>query len=154
MFDLARMEEALKGESFRVPTGVTREQLRFLINLSGSNEKLYREIETLTDENMKGSVVELMYAKKVWNDEILDKGGVSYWQLDNPEKRATSDGKLFKAKYRVAMTSRECDVKLKFKVKTASGSVFSVAAKTCAEAQMVVDAVFGRGMYRVSQMLV
>lgn len=154
MFDLERMEEALQGESFRVPKGLTRGQLSFLIKFSTTDKKTYRDIESLTDENMKGSIVELMYSKKLWDEEILQVGGISYYPLPNPEKRTTSDGKLFKTKYRVSMTSKTNSTKLKFKVKTASGAIFSVASKTCGEAQMVVDSIFGKGMYRVSQMLV
>lgn len=153
MFDLERMKEAMESPSFRVPVGLHKEQTRFLILLSTKNEKVYREIETLTDENMKGSIKELMYAKKEWDSEVLTVGGISYYALPNPEGRTTSDGKLFKPKYRVAMTSKTCDKLLKFRIKTASGAIFSVASKTCGEAQMVVDSVFGSGMYRVSQML-
>lgn len=153
MFDLDRMKEALEGESFRVPTGLSREQLSFLIKLASSNDKVYREIETLTDENMKGSIKEMMYDKKQWDSEVLKTGGISYYSPPNPDMKTTSDGKLYKTRYRVAMTSKNCDKLLKFRIKTASGDIFSVASKTCGEAQLVVDSVFGSNMYRVSQML-
>lgn len=153
MFDLERMKEAVEQESFRMPVGLNAEQKRFAIKLASKDEALYRQIESLTDENMKGSIKELMYNKKLWDSEILKVGGISYYALPNPEKRTTSDGKLFKEKYRVSMTSKVCSKVLKFRVKTASGAIFSVASKTFGEAQMVVDSVFGKNMYRVSQML-
>lgn len=150
MFDLERMKKAVEGETFRVPSGLNLEQLRFLLLLP---EDTHRDLQFLTDENMKGSIRELMLEKKVWDSEILETGGVSYYKLENPEKRTTSDGTLFKSKYRVAMTERRKGKLLKFRIKTASGEIFSVAAKTCGEAQMVVDSIYGKGMYSVSQML-
>lgn len=153
MFDLERMKEAMSQEDFRMPTGLHKEQKRFLIKLASNDKKLYRQIGCLTDENMKGSIREIMYNKKLWDDEILLSGGVSYYNIENAENRCTADGKPFKAKYRVAMTSRDCDKLLKFRIKTASGAIFSVGSKTFGEAQLVVDEIFGSGMYRVSQML-
>lgn len=153
MFDLEKMKEAVEIPSFHMPLGLNKEQKRFLILLAAKDDKTYREIETLNDENMKGSIKEMMFDKREWDSEILTSGGISYYTLENPDKRTTSDGKLFKTKYRVAMTSRNCDKLLKFRIKTASGAIFSVAAKTCGESQLVVDSIFGAGMYRVSQML-
>lgn len=150
MFDLEEMKNAVEGETFRVPSGLNLEQMKFLLLLS---EDTHRDLQFLTDENMKASIRELMVEKKVWDSEVLETGGVSYYKLDNPEKRTTSDGTLFKSKYRVAMTERGKGKLLKFRIKTASGEIFSVAAKTCGEAQMVVDSIYGKGMYSVSQML-
>lgn len=150
MFDLEEMKNAVEGETFRVPSGLNLEQMKFLLLLP---EDTHRDLQFLTDENMKASIRELMVEKKVWDSEVLETGGVSYFKLYNPEKRTTSDGTLFKSKYRVAMTKRGKGKLLKFRIKTASGEIFSVAAKTCGEAQMVVDSIFGKGMYSVSQML-
>lgn len=150
MFDLEEMKNAVEGETFRVPSGLNLEQMKFLLLLS---EDTHRDLQFLTDENMKASIRELMVEKKVWDSEVLETGGVSYYKLYNPEKRTTSDGTLFKSKYRVAMTERGKGKLLKFRIKTASGEIFSVAAKTCGEAQMVVDSIYGKGMYSVSQML-
>ena len=150
MFDLERMKKAVEGETFRVPSGLNLEQMKFLLLLP---EDTHRDLQFLTDENMKASIRELMVEKKVWDSEVLETGGVSYYKLYNPEKRTTSDGTLFKSKYRVAMTERGKGKLLKFRIKTASGEIFSVAAKTCGEAQMVVNEIFGKGMYNVSQML-
>ena len=150
MFDLEEMKNAVEGETFRVPSGLNLEQMKFLLLLP---EDTHRDLQFLTDENMKASIRELMVEKKVWDSEVLETGGVSYYKLYNPEKRTTSDGTLFKSKYRVAMTERGKGKLLKFRIKTASGEIFSVAAKTCGEAQMVVDSIYGKGMYSVSQML-
>lgn len=92
---------------------------------------------------------ELLYDRKIWNSDILVEGGVSYYyptKIDNVE---------LKDRYRVAMTyKREHTKKLKYKVKLANGELFSVAAKSIKEAQAVVDQLFGRGHYRVSEQLV
>lgn len=86
---------------------------------------------------------------KKWNEDILITGGCTYFyptKIDNVE---------LKDKYRVAMTyKREHTKKLKYKVKLANGEIFSVAAKTQAESQAVVDMLFGKRMYHVSQMMV
>ena len=153
MFDLERMKDAMESRSFRMPTGLSNEQKKFLFILASKNEKLYSQIESLSDEGMKGSIKELMYAKKEWDSEILSEGGISYYELQNPEKRTTSDGKLFKAKYRVSCTKNREGKLLKFRVKTPSDEILSVQSKTCSEAQSVVDSLFGKGMFRVSQML-
>lgn len=153
MFDLERMKEALDSPSFRMPAGLNNEQKKFLFSLASKNEKVYRQIECLTDENMKESVKELMYSKKLWDSEILTVGGVSYFKLENPDYKKTSDGNLFKSIYRVSMTKRGNGTLLKFRIKTANGEIFSVQSKTYGEAQFVVDTVFGKNMYSVSQMI-
>lgn len=153
MFDLENMKEAVEIPSFHMPLGLNKEQKRFLILLAAKDDKTYREIETLNDENMKGSIKEMMFDKREWDSEILTSGGISYYTLENPDKRTTSDGTLFKKKYRVSMTQKRKGKLLKFRIKTASGEIFSVASKTCGEAQFVVDSLFGKNMYSVSQMI-
>ncbi len=153
MFNLERMKEAVDSPSFRMPVDLSNEQKLFLLDLASKDEKTYRQLECLTDANFKLSIKELMYKKKRWDSEILEVGGVSYYSPTYPEKLLNSEGSPYKAKYRVAKTSRECDKLLKFRVKTADGKIFSVASKTQGEAQYVVDNLFGKGHYRVSQML-
>lgn len=86
---------------------------------------------------------------KKWNEEILIQGGIGYYY---PTK---SDNVELKDRYRVAMTyKREHTKKLKYKVKLANGELFSVAAKTTGEAQAVIDELFGKSHYRVSEQLV
>ena len=98
---------------------------------------------------LNSTVSESNVINKKWNEEILVSGGVSYYY---PTK---SDSVELKDKYRVAMTyKRECTKKLKYKVKLANGELFSVAAKTIKEAQAVIDELFGKSHYRVSEQLV
>lgn len=87
---------------------------------------------------------------KVWNDKVLSDGGISYWSTKDTEK--VKLGQL-KPKYRVALAKGGCTKLLKFKIKDASGSIFSVAAKTQAEANHIVGEIYGKGMYRVSEAL-
>lgn len=86
---------------------------------------------------------------KKWNEDVLVTGGISFFyptKIDNVE---------LKDKYKVAMTyKREYTKKLKYKVKLANGEIFSVAAKSMGEGQAVVNQLFGRGHYRVSEQLV
>lgn len=86
---------------------------------------------------------------KKWNEEILIQGGISYYYPDK------SDSVELKDRYRVSMTyKREHTKKLKYKIKTANGEIFSVAAKTQSEGQEIVNQLYGKRMYRVSQELV
>ena len=95
---------------------------------------------TVSDSNMNS---------KKWNEEILVSGGVSYFY---PTK---SDDAELKDRYRVSMTyKREHTKKLKYRVRLANGELFSVAAKSIREAQAVVDELFSKGHYRVSEQLV
>ena len=88
---------------------------------------------------------------KQWDSEILKHGGISYWYVKDLDKVRSGE---MKERYRVAMKSGDCDKMLKWKIKTASDCMFSVASKGQREAQLVVDQIFGKGMYRVSQFLV
>lgn len=95
---------------------------------------------TVSDSNM---------TDKKWNEDVLITGGCTYFY---PTK---SDNVELKDRYRVAMTyKREHTKKLKYKVKLANGELFSVAAKSIKEAQAVVNQLFGKGHYRVSEQLV
>lgn len=88
-------------------------------------------------------------SNKLWNEEVLVNGGTTYFY---PTKSDTVD---LKERYRVSMThKREHTDKLKFKIKTATGEVFSVAAKSQAEGQEVVNQIYGKGKYRVSEQMV
>lgn len=101
---------------------------------------------TVSDSNINSNSNAI---DKKWNEDILVSGGVSFFY---PTK---SDSVELKDKYRVAMTyKRECTKKLKYKVKLANGEIFSVAAKSMGEGQAVIDQLFGKGHYRVSEQLV
>lgn len=109
-------------------------------------------LNSMVDEGHFEKVVsksELLYDRKIWNSDILTEGGLSYYY---PTK---SDNVELKDRYRVAMTyKREYTKKLKYKIKTANGEIFSVAAKSMGEGQAVVNQLFGKGHYRVSEQLV
>lgn len=95
------------------------------------------------------TVSESKMSDKKWNEDILVSGGLSFYY---PTK---SDNVELKDRYRVAMTyKREHTKKLKYKVKLANGELFSVAAKSMSEGQAVVNQLFGKGHYRVSEQLV
>lgn len=110
----------------------------------------------------------MMFKAKLWNVEILNSGGFSYYYPTDEMKARTP---ALKDRYRVALTltptsplRRKAILEgkedmsllkpLKFKIKDASGNIFSVASKTCGESQLIVDSIFGSGKYKVSQLLI
>ena len=109
-----------------------------------------------------------MFKAKLWNVDILNSGGFSYFYPTDEMKAKTP---TLKDRYRVALTltptspiKRKAILEgkedmsllkpLKFKIKDASGNIFSVASKTCGESQAIVDSIFGSGKYKVSQLLI
>lgn len=105
---------------------------------------------------------------KKLDEKILVEGGVSYYY---PNETMNDRNKNLKDRYRVMLTLNPTSTirrkavlegkedmsllkPLKFKIKDASGNVFSVASKTCGEGQVVVDAIYGKGHYKVSQMII
>lgn len=111
---------------------------------------------------------EEMFKAKLWNVDVLNQGGVSFYYPTDEMKVRTP---TLKDRYRVALTLNSTSPirrkailedkedmsllkPLKFKIKDASGNIFSVASKTCGESQAIVDSIFGSGKYKVSQLLV
>ena len=74
---------------------------------------------------------------KDWQPDILTKGGVSYYTLNDK-------------KYKVSVCNNDNDVILKFTIKDAMGRWISVSARSLKEAQSVVDDIFGKYKYTVS----
>ena len=74
---------------------------------------------------------------KEWQPDILTKGGVSYYKLNDKC-------------YRVSVCNNDNDVVLKFTIKDAMGRWVSVSARSLKEAQSVVDDIFGKYKYTVS----
>ena len=111
---------------------------------------------------------ELMYDRKLWNVDVLTEGGASYYY---PTESMKGSNINLKERYRVMLTLNPTSPirrkallegkedmsllkPLKFKIRDASGNVFSVASKTCGEGQAIVDAIYGKGHYKVSQMII
>lgn len=91
---------------------------------------------------------EEMLNKKLWDERVISQGGISYYY---PEQNPTND---LKKRYRVSCTFKDEHTKLlKYKIRTATDEVFSIAASSQREAQAVVDELFGGGKYRVSTMI-
>lgn len=74
---------------------------------------------------------------KEWQPDILTKGGISYYTLNDK-------------KYKVSVCNNDNDVVLKYWFKNALGVKVSVSARTYQQAQSVVDDIFGKGKYTVS----
>lgn len=74
---------------------------------------------------------------KDWQPDILTKGGVSYYPLNDK-------------KYKVSVCNDDNDVVLKFKFKDAMSRLVSISSRTLREAQQVVDDIYGKGKYTVS----
>ena len=110
---------------------------------------------------------DMMYKAKLWNVAVLNEGGFSYFYPTDEMKAKTP---TLKDRYRVTLTLNSTSPirrkailegkedmsllkPLKFKIKDASGNIFSVASKTCGESQAIVDSIYGKGHYKVSQMI-
>ena len=104
-------------------------------------QTMLREQQRLLDEGCVNNTVnkdgDIAKVKKEWKEEILDIGGVSYYKLNNKWCR-------------VSVCDGDNDVVLKFKFKDALGRLVSVSAKSIKEAQSVVDDIFGKHKYTVS----
>ncbi len=117
--------------------------------------------------NNTSTNTEEMFKAKLWNVEILNEGGFSYFYPTDEMKAKTP---TLKDRYRVALTLNSTSSirrkailegkedmsllkPLKFKIKDASGNIFSVASETCGESQAIVDSIYGKGHYKVSQMI-
>ena len=79
------------------------------------------------DISKDGDIVKV---KKEWDDDILTKGGVSYYKMN---------GKF----YRVSVCDGDNDIILKFRFKDAIGRWVSVSARSLKEAQQVIDSIYG-----------
>ena len=67
---------------------------------------------------------------KEWQPDILTKGGISYYTLNDK-------------KYKVSVCNNDNDVVLKYWFKNALGVKVSVSTKTLKEAQAVVNDIYG-----------
>lgn len=98
---------------------------------------------------------EEMLDKKLWDVRVLSEGGISFFYPEPKLETNNADTLELKKRYRVSCTYKDEHTKLlKYKVKKADGEIFSVAAKSMGEGQAVVNQLFGKGHYRVSEQLV
>ena len=67
---------------------------------------------------------------KEWQPDILDKGGISYYTLNDK-------------KYKISVCNNDNDVVLKYWFKNALGVKVSVSTKALKEAQAVVNDIYG-----------
>lgn len=85
---------------------------------------------------------DMMFKAKLWNVDILIEGGLSFIK-DEETSRI----------YKVSMTNKSNDVVYKWRIKTATGEIFSVCSKTSSESQKIVNKIYGKNKYTVSMML-
>ena len=98
---------------------------------------------------------EEMLDKKLWDVRVLETGGISYFYPKPKLGTDNADTLELKKRYRVSCTYKDEHTKLlKYKIKKADGEIFSIAAKSMGEGQAVVNQLFGKGHYRVSEQLV
>ena len=167
MFNLSveKIEKLCNGKSFRVPDNLSSEQFLYWLSLS---EQACEEISCMENPKSKEEIKRQMIIKKLWDGEVLSQGGISHYYPTNELKDININ---LKGRYRVMLTLNPTSPirrkallegkedmsllkPLKFKIKDASGNIFSVASKTCGESQAVVDAIYGKGHYKVSQMII
>lgn len=85
---------------------------------------------------------ETMFKSKIWNVDVLSEGGLSFIK-DEETSRI----------YKVSMTNKSNDIVYKWRIKTATGEIFSVCSKTSSESQKIVNKIYGKNKYTVSMML-
>lgn len=85
---------------------------------------------------------ETMFKAKLWNEDVLNEGGLSFIK-DEETSRI----------YKVSMTNKSNDIVYKWRIKTATGEIFSVCSKTSRESQKIVNKIYGKNKYTVSMML-
>ena len=141
MFDIEKMKEALESPTYTMPVDLSKEQKRFFIK-GCAKDGFYQIIESKSEIEIKQDIKEDMYNKKLWDDDILVSGGLSFFKDEDT-------GKV----YRVSMTNKHNKVVLKWRIKTASGGIFSISAKTNTEAQKLINNIYGKNKYTVSMML-
>lgn len=141
MFNLSvqEIEELCNGKSFRVPDNLSSEQFLYWVSLS---EQACEEISCMNYPKAKEEIKRQMIIKKVWDDEILNIGGLSFIK-DEETSRI----------YKVSMTNKSNNIVYKWRIKTASGEIFSVCSKTSRESQKIVNKIYGKNKYTVSMML-
>ena len=105
-------------------------------------ESMLAQQKALLNSNHTGSVTATNKITKTWNPNILTKGGISYYTLNDK-------------KYKVSVCNNDNDVVLKYWFKNALGVKVSVSTRTLREAQSVVNDIYGvskdgKGKYTVS----
>ena len=100
MFNLSvqEIEELCNGNSFRVPDNLSSEQFLYWISLS---EQACEEISCMNDPEAKEEIKRQMIIKKVWDNELLNIGGISFYYPTEEMKARTP---TLKDRYRVALT--------------------------------------------------
>lgn len=164
--DIDRMKEAIASPTHKLPDGIgeSNSRIDFIrenILACGRNTNKYKcnncssilKEEVMVDtQKEQVKVTRKVSSKKQWNKDILTEGGTSHYHLDNLSDNASSSAD-YKDIYRVAMTGKDCDTLLKWRIKTASNEIFSVAAKSESEAREVIGQLFGFGKYSISQLI-
>lgn len=85
---------------------------------------------------------EYLFKKKMWDERIMTVGGISFIKDEETNKI-----------YKVSMTNKSNNIVFKWRVKNASGQIFSVCSKTRGESQKIVNKIYGKNKYTVSMML-
>ena len=85
---------------------------------------------------------DMVFKAKLWNEDVITEGGLSFIK-DEETSRI----------YKVSMTNKSNDVVYKWRIKTATGEIFSVCSKTSSESQKIVNKIYGKNKYTVSMML-
>ena len=104
-------------------------------------KEIVDKIQSMLDEQNRllneGCVNNTTKVKKEWQPDILTKGGIAYYTLNDK-------------KYKVSVCNNDNDVILKYWFKNALGMKVSVSSRTLREAQRVVDDIYGKSKYNLS----
>lgn len=107
------------------------------------DSKVQEKIQKMLDDQkslLKPST-KTPYERKEFEEDVLFNGGVTYFPM-------VVNGKT--KKYRIALAKGDCTTILKYHIRDCEGYRFSVSASSYNDAQKVIDAVYGKGLYSPS----
>lgn len=104
-------------------------------------QKMLDEQRSLLKPSTKTLTSKTPYERKEFEEDVLVNGGVTYFPM-------VVNGKV--KKYRIALAKGDCTTVLKYHTRNCEGYRFSVSASSYNDAQKVIDAVYGKGLYSPS----
>ena len=137
---MKELKKAIDEQNEQIKIEMMLEEQRKLLEHYGS--------ETVTDENktVEENVIPVKEKKpkKCFDESVLQNGGHTHYQLN---------GKWYAIS--VLTQENESDItKYKFHTVNGHGNIVFVSAKSYSDAQGVVDNIYGKGMYKVSGVVV
>lgn len=108
-------------------------------------QKMLDDQKLLLKPSTKTLTSKSPYERKEFEEGVLIYGGVTFFPI-------ITNGKT--KKYRIALAKGDCTTVLKYHIRDCEGFRFSVSASSYNDAQKVIDAIYGKGLYSPSAEIV